>query len=67
MSTVPEVITAHHCGMRVFALSLVTNNCITEYDSKESANAEEVIENGQKRSKDMQELISKMVEKISLT
>ena len=65
MSTVPEVITARHCGMRVFAMSLVTNMCVVDYDSDKIANCEEVLETGKKRSKDMQTLISDMVRLMS--
>merc|ERR1711936_1156083 len=28
MSTIPETIAAHHCGMKVFACSLITNMCV---------------------------------------
>lgn len=30
MSTVPEIVVARHCGMRVLAFSLVTNSAILE-------------------------------------
>jgi len=42
MSTVPEVVVARHCGLKVFAFSLIPNSCITEYETDESANHEEV-------------------------
>ena len=34
MSTVPEVIVARHCNMRVLALSLITNNAVLEAGPK---------------------------------
>ena len=30
MSTIPEVIVARHCGLRVFGMSVITNKCNTE-------------------------------------
>lgn len=64
MSTVPEVIAARHCDMRVFAMSLVTNMSVMDHDSKEMANSDEVLETGRLRSKDMQMLISRLVESV---
>ena len=42
MSTCPEVIAARHCGIRVFAFSLITNECVLEEDSDDTLNHEEV-------------------------
>jgi len=66
MSTVTEVLTARHVGMRCFALSVATNQIVMEYDSQELADENEIIANGKKRSIDCQNLISKMVSLISL-
>ena len=49
MSTVPEALTAHQCGMTVFAFSLITNECILNDDVEDGPTAEEVIESGERR------------------
>jgi purine-nucleoside phosphorylase len=41
MSTVPEVIVAVHCGLKVFAASIVTDRCMP--DALEPANIAEII------------------------
>lgn len=64
MSTVHEVIIARHCGMRVFALSLITNLAVTDYDSEEKANHEEVLQTGKQRAEQMERLVSSVVNRI---
>lgn len=64
MSTVHEVIIARHCGMRVFALSLITNQAVVDYDSEEKANHEEVLQTGKQRAEQLERLVSTMVTKI---
>lgn len=63
MSTVHEVITARHSGIRVFGLSLVTNECVSEYDlpKEKFATHAEVLETGRERGKLVQTFISQIV------
>lgn len=61
MSTVHEVIVARHSGMRCFALSLITNLAVMDYDSKDRANHEEVLETGRMRAKQLESLVSSLV------
>jgi len=60
MSTIPETIVAHHCGMKVFACSLITNLCIVEYGTGIETNHEEVIEVGKRRAEDLKRFITEM-------
>lgn len=62
MSTTHEVIVAVHAGLKVFAMSLITNCVIMDLDSKVGANHEEVIQAGAERSETMKRFFTRMVE-----
>jgi len=62
MSTIPEVLVACHCGIRVFAFSLITNECIVDEHSSESANHEEVIQTAKEKEKTLRTFVSRIVE-----
>lgn len=64
MSTAHEVTVAHHCGIKVVGFSLITNKCVSEYDSQETANHQEVLDAAKKRAKDFEKLIEKLIEKL---
>lgn len=60
MSTVPEVIAANHCGMRVLAFSLISN--MAAGILKQPLTEEEVLEAGRRKGAEMQMLICRILE-----
>ncbi|XP_056098138.1 purine nucleoside phosphorylase 5b [Rhinichthys klamathensis goyatoka] len=66
MSTAHEVIVARHCGLRVFALSLITNKSVMDYESEKKANHEEVLETADLRAAQLEKLIANMVSRIQI-
>ncbi len=65
MSTTHETIVAHHCGLKVLAISLVTNREILENDREEEANHEEVLQTGIMRAETMTSLITRILSSMS--
>lgn len=64
MSTVHEVIMARHCDMMVFAFSLITNICITDYETHDNPNHDEVIDVGKMREDTLQLFVKNVVQYI---
>lgn len=65
MSTVHEVITAKHCDLTVFAFSLITNKCITDYDVQDEPSHAEVTDCGKLREGCLKELVTEVVMEIA--
>ncbi len=61
MSTVPEVLVANHCGMKVVCLSSITN--FATGLAKESHDHAKVVTMAQECAKDMEKLIVKWIER----
>jgi hypothetical protein len=63
MSTIPEVVAAHHCNLKVLCLSLMTNKVImTGDEGAPVATHAEVLEAVEQRSQQMQLLVTHIVE-----
>ena len=66
MSTIPEVVAAHHCEMQVLCLSLITNKVVMTGDSGEAvASHAEVLEAVAQRSVQMQALVQQIVRRLT--
>jgi len=62
MSTVPEAIVAAHCGMRVLALSVVTDLCPA--DNLEAANIKEIIETAENAEPKLRDLVVEYLKRL---
>ena len=61
MSSVPEVLAAVHADIKVLAISLVTNICREEYDTRSGDVLEEVMEIVDNRKDIFLELLTKTI------
>lgn len=65
MSTVPEIVTAHHCNLQTLCLSLITNKVVmTGDEGAPVASHEEVLQAVGERSEQMQALVKQIVTNI---
>jgi purine-nucleoside phosphorylase len=67
MSTVPEIVAAHHSGMKVICLSLITNKVVVKGDEGPPASHEEVLDAVNTRSEQMQALVKEIVKELNTT
>lgn len=51
--------------MNVFAMSLITNECVTSYDEDSEANHEEVLDVGRMRQDILRKYVSRLVKKFA--
>ena len=67
MSSIPECLTACHCGLQVLAFCLVTNKCNVDTASHTSAppNHQEVLDAAAMKENDLRKFIANLVNKLS--
>merc|ERR1712232_44768 len=64
MSTVPEIIAAHHCGVKIIGLSLITNKAVMPGETGPAASHQEVLETAADRAEKMQSLVKEIVSRL---
>ena len=66
MSTVPEVIVARHCDIRVFGMSVVTNISNTCNKASILNDGDDVVEQANNAANNMSELLAKIISKLEI-
>ncbi|XP_028666456.1 purine nucleoside phosphorylase 4a [Erpetoichthys calabaricus] len=66
MSTAAEVVVAKHCGLRVFGLSLITNQVKKDYSEKGSVNHDDVLGVSKMRAEMLKALVSEMIGQLEI-
>lgn len=65
MSTAHEATVAKHAGIKVFAISLITNKIDVDEDNLKECSHEEVLETSTRMAETMKAFIKKMLEKMA--
>lgn len=63
MSTVPEVLTARYCGLRVLAMSVITNVACT--DQSQGTTHDEVVERGKQIEPKLRRIVGQLLEEMA--
>lgn len=64
MSTVPEVIVARHCGMKVFGVSVITNECNFDPGSSEFNDGDDVVKKADKAAATLSGLFRNIISRL---
>ena len=64
MSTAHEAIVAKYCGMKVLAISIVTDMCQFEFDAVETSDHAEICKVASLKAKDVEILVQALLRKV---